>query len=109
MVLYHNQNAKEKDSFLGRGRKRAASPFDGFILCSVRLRRNMSIVHLTYLFDITESTTNNTVITWINFMYMKLRSLPIWPTQEQVQNSMPKSLTKKFPNTRAIIDCVELR
>ena len=60
-----------------------------------------------YLFDITESSTSNTVITWINFMYMKLGSLPIWPAQEQVQNSMPKSLTKKFPNTRAIIDCVE--
>ena len=33
----------------------------------------------------------------------------IWPSRKQVQNTMPKSMKEKFPNTRTIIDCLELK
>ena len=42
-------------------------------------------------------------------MYLKLGSIPIWPTQEQVRKIMPKSMKDKFPNVRCIIDCVEFK
>ena len=42
-------------------------------------------------------------------MYLKLGSILIWPTQEQIRNIMPKSMKDKFPNVRCIIDCVEFK
>ena len=35
-------------------------------------------------------------------------SLPIWPSREQINESMPESFKRTYPTTRCIIDCTEL-
>ena len=47
-------------------------------------------------------------ITWSNFIYFKIGSIPIWPTRKQVDQYMPESFKKAYPSTRCIIDCTEL-
>ena len=69
----------------GRGQKRALESFEAFLLTLVCCRCNFSVTHLAHLFETTESTGNTTFITWINFLYVKLGSLPIWPIKEQLK------------------------
>ena len=42
-------------------------------------------------------------------MYLKLEQLNIWPSREAVDNFMPEDFKKKYPSTRVIIDCTEIR
>ena len=69
MVLYNSQLANEDET---RGRKRALSAMISFILNLVQLRRNFDVKHLMYLFKTSEGTVINTILTWINYMYISL-------------------------------------
>lgn len=42
-------------------------------------------------------------------MYLKFGQLCIWPSKEVVQATMPTDFKEKFPTTRVIIDCTEVR
>jgi hypothetical protein len=42
-------------------------------------------------------------------MYVKLGSIPIWPSMQHVRQVMPNSMREKFPNVKCIIDCVEFK
>ena len=41
-------------------------------------------------------------------MYFSLGSIPIWPSRQQINESMPETFKQIYPNTRCIIDCTEL-
>ena len=105
VILYQNQSNKET----GVGRPRSLSAFHSFVLTLLRLRCNFDVVHLSFLFNVNHTTVSNTIITWINYMYMKLGSIPIWPSMHHVAKCMPKSMKNKFPYVKIIIDCVEFR
>ena len=42
-------------------------------------------------------------------MYLKLGQINIWPSREVVDESMPEAFKEKYPSTRVIIDCTEVR
>ena len=109
MNLYHNQNVKDRGLGTGRGRKRALPPLEGYILTLIRLRQNFSITHLSFLFHTSEATISTLITTWINFIYVRLGSISIWPSREQLQKTIPNSMKEKYPNVRCIIDCVEFK
>ena len=44
----------------------------------------------------------------ISYLYHRLRALPIWPSRDYIQNTLPKAFRDSYPNTRVIIDCTEL-
>ena len=90
------------------GRPRALTGEDQFFVALVRLRQGFPNSHIGWLFALDESTITRIVISWLNFMYLRFCSLPIWPTKEQVQLSMPEEFRKRFPNTRVIVDCTEI-
>jgi len=48
------------------------------------------------------------MITWLDFLYDRLRSIPIWPSRELIDTTMSKSFKDNFPQTRVIIDCTEI-
>ena len=48
------------------------------------------------------------LISWVNFLYFKLGSLPIWPSKEEILETMLTGFKEIYPNTRCIIDCTEL-
>lgn len=70
-------------------------PFrEQFFLTLVRLRTGFSEKHLGHLFGISASTVSRYVISWTNFMFLKLGSLNIWLDRETVDKTMPHSFKK---------------
>ncbi|XP_011403458.1 PREDICTED: uncharacterized protein LOC100636450 [Amphimedon queenslandica] len=63
---------------------------------------------LAYRFDISQSTVSRIVMTWINFMYLEFKKIPLWPPKELVQANMPKIFKQQYPNTRVILDATEV-
>ena len=55
------------------------------------------------------ATVSRIVITWSHFVYLRLGSFNIWPNRETIDRNMPESIKKKFPSTRVIIDCTEIK
>ena len=106
MVLYNSQLVNEDET---RGCKRALSSMISFILTLVHLRRNFDVKYIMYLFKTSEGTVINTILTWINDMYINLGSLCISSNASQVKRNMPNSMKEKFPNVKCIIDCVEFK
>lgn len=91
------------------GRPRTLNPLDEFFLVMCRLRQGFHEEHLAHLFDISVSTVSRIFISWINFMFLKLGSLNIWPSRETINRTMPEDFKIKYASTRVIIDCTEIK
>ena len=77
---------REPELSVGPGRPRTLNAKEEFFLVMCRLRQGFAERHLGHLFDISQSTVSRVVISWVNFMYLRFG-----------------------PNTRAIIDCTEIK
>ncbi|KAE8287131.1 Splicing factor 3B subunit 6 Pre-mRNA branch site protein p14 SF3b 14 kDa subunit [Larimichthys crocea] len=55
---------------------------------------------LADMFDISVSTVSRIVITWANYLYQLLGSLPIWMSKQQVQETMPIKFAQYCPEIR---------
>ena len=106
-----SSNVYEEDgaSEIKRGRSRSLRPIDEFFLVMCRLRQGFPEEHLAHLFDVSESTVSRIFITWINFMYLKLGQINIWPSRKAIYDTMPEDFKQKYSSTRVIIDCTEVR
>ena len=92
-----------------KARQRKIKPEDQFFLVMCRLRRGFSVQHLAHLYGVSQSTISRIFIPWINFLYLKLGQICIWPSREVVSSTMPSEFKEKYPTTRVIIDCTEVR
>ena len=75
----------------------------------VRLRLGLFEQDLAHRFGVHKSTVNRICTSWVNFMYLKFGYINIWPRREMVDQAMPLSFKHKFPKTRVIIDCTEIK
>ena len=75
----------------------------------IRLRLGLLAADVCMQFKISESMYCWLFTTWICFLSKELRLLFPFPTCQQVNNWMPRSFKKHFPNTRIIIDCYEIK
>lgn len=78
------------------------------MLLLVKLRNGFSNIHIGWLFNCDSSTITRLLISWLNYVYLKFCTLPIWPSREEVNESMPEIFKERYPNTRVIIDCTEI-
>ena len=92
-----------------QGRPRSLKPVDEFFLTLCKLRQGSAELHLAHLFNVSQPTVSRIFISWINYMYLKLGQINIWPSREIVNETMPQDLKAKYPTTRVIIDCTEIR
>ena len=92
---------------LGRPRKLSSSNQFFLFLCRVRVRVGLFECDLAFRFNISIGTVSNIVISWVNFLYLRLGSLSIWPSKETILATMPDSFKAKYKDTRVIIDCTE--
>ena len=63
---------------------------------------------LAHRFGISQSTVSRIFITWICFLYFKLKDINIWPSRAQVNKYMPNNFKSMYPTTRCIIDATEI-
>ncbi|XP_048022895.1 uncharacterized protein LOC125253136 [Megalobrama amblycephala] len=61
------------------------------------------------IFSVSMATVSRTIITWANYLYFVLGSVPIWMSREQISSSMPEKFRLFSPNVRVILDCTEIR
>ena len=90
------------------GPKPKLHAIDQLMMTVVWLKNGFSLSHIAWLFNLPKSTVSRHLISWINFLYFTLGSIPIWPTKQQIQETMPESFKNTYPNTRCIIDCTEI-
>ena len=64
---------------------------------------------MSHLYGISQKTVSRITISWINFMFFKFCKIPVWPSRAQVDQHMPADFKDKYPSTRVIIDCTEIR
>ena len=74
----------------------------------IRLRLGLLSADVCFRFKISEGMYSRLFATWTCFLSKELRLLFPFPSREQIDNWMPRSFKKHFPNTRIIIDCYEI-
>ena len=82
---------------------------DQFFMFLVKIRLGLFHQDLGCRFNVSQSTVSRIIITWANFMYFQLGSIPIWPSREKVDKYMPECFTDLYPTTRVILDCTEIK
>ena len=94
----HGENVRMRDSTEKKvsGRPRCLNAEDQFLLLLVKLRTGFSNIHLGWLFNCDRSTITRLTIGWLNYVYLKFGTLPIWPSREDINASMPEDFKRNF-------------
>ena len=74
----------------------------------VRLRLGLLEQDIAYRFGISQSTVSRIFTTWINFMYLQFKEIPLWPPQEYIRAHMRKLFKEQYSTTRVIVDATEV-
>ncbi|XP_076835700.1 uncharacterized protein LOC143481554 [Brachyhypopomus gauderio] len=82
--------------------------FDQFFLFLCRARQGFFAVDLAVRFNVSQATVSRVCVTWCNYLYFMLGTLPIWPSRESVDELMPTSVKQTLPKARVILDCTEI-
>lgn len=89
-----------------RLRQRSLPPMEEFFMTLVRLRLGLVEQDLADRFGVSQSTVSQITCTWINFLFAKLKELPLWAPRDVVRGNMP--FRAKYPKTRVILDATEI-
>ena len=104
----NNPERLNEGSLAKRGRKRNLKPEQELFLALVRLRCGLLEKDIAYRAGISTSYFSKLFITWIDFLHAGMRSLPLWPTRETVDETMPTAFKIAYPSTHVISDATEI-
>ena len=80
-----------------------------FIMVLMKLRLNVPLQDLAYIFDISLSTVSTIFLAWMTVMDIRLSPLISWQERENLWRTMPKCFQYSFgKKTTVIIDCFEV-
>ena len=82
---------------------------DEYLLLLMKLRMGLTNIDLGERFNIAESTVNNILLTWINYLYITLGSMKIWPHRYILLANSPGEFLENYPDTVIIIDATEVK
>lgn len=75
----------------------------------MRVRLNLSLAFLSYLFNVHSSTVSRIFTNVINVLNEILVPVCVfWPEREDVQTSLPMCFRKSFKRCMSVIDCFEI-
>lgn len=98
--------------FISEGKKHSPlcklSQADSLLMTLLRLRLNLTITDLSYRFSISTDTAGRVFSNCIQDLFVNLRCLIKWPSQEIARRNLPATFAELYPNTRCIIDCTEV-
>ncbi|XP_048738589.2 uncharacterized protein LOC125653256 isoform X2 [Ostrea edulis] len=90
-------------------RNEALPLIDQFFMFLCRVRQGFPEQDLAVRFNISQSSVSRILITWANYLYTMLGSLPLWPPRCVVDSNMPKCFQETYPHVRVILDCTEIK
>ncbi|KAL3864150.1 hypothetical protein ACJMK2_005856 [Sinanodonta woodiana] len=83
--------------------------FEKLIMTLMRLKLNLSLQDIAYIFPVSTSTVSRTFLTVIHVLHCRLRPVFFWPEMKELQLTMPLEFRKYFGGKVAvIIDCFEI-
>ncbi|ROL42305.1 hypothetical protein DPX16_8184 [Anabarilius grahami] len=89
---------------------RKLSPFQMLLSTLMRLRLNLPIQHIAYLFSVDRKTMSTAFRDTIGIMFRHLKPLVHWPDRHCLQAIMPHQFVEAFGNrVSVIVDCFEIR
>ena len=89
------------------GPQRKLNLKEELLLVLMKLRLGVNSVLLADIMGISETTVSSVFNTWIKFLAKELKALILWPSKDEIQASIPPSLSR-YPNLRCTIDCTEI-
>ena len=92
-----------------QGRPPNLSQINELFLTLVRLRLNLKEHDLARRFEISLSSVSRVLLTWVNYIYLRLGLLPIWPDHATMEETMPATFKERYPKTTAILDATEIK
>ncbi|XP_041925262.1 uncharacterized protein LOC121689463 [Alosa sapidissima] len=109
MVVYWSKAQKKGQTFapISPSPTRRLILIDELFCCRVAAGLQEKV--LADMFQVSVSTVSRVVITWANYLYLLLGTLPIWMSKQQVKDTMPSRFVQYCPDVRVIIDCTEVR
>ena len=88
---------------------RVLSPFQMLLLTLMRLRLNLPMQHLAYVFSVDRTTISRTFNSMIELLYCTITPLIAWPSREALHTTMPHQFVEAFGNRVAVmVDCFEI-
>ncbi len=112
MLIYWSK-AQKKGQTAGmeafQSHPRSLPLIDEFFLYCCRVSAGLKEKMLADIFKVSLSTVSRIIITWANYLYLILGSLPIWMSRQDVNSTMPEKFRQFCPEVRVIIDCTEIR
>ena len=89
-------------------RQMKLNPLNQLFMTLVKLRLDLNTRDLAVRFQISKSTISRYFITWVCFLYHKLKEIPWFPSKEQVAGTLPYAFRERYPTTIAIINASEI-
>ncbi|CAG2192483.1 unnamed protein product [Mytilus edulis] len=89
--------------------KQKMKPMNELFMTLIRIRQGLLLEDLSYKFGVSKTTVSRVVLTWIQFLYIRLSAFrtKMFPDRSKSRKHLPKSF-KKYKNIRCIIDCTEV-
>jgi hypothetical protein len=104
-IIQHGSDIAENSN---HGRKRKLGVETEFFMVLLRLHLGLFEQDLGHRFNISPSTVSRICTSWVNYIFLKLGSINIWPTREKIRANTPVSVKDKYPNLEWIIDAFEI-
>ena len=79
-----------------------------FLLVLRKLQVGNLDKELADIHGISTSTTSRIVLSWVNYLYVILGSMPLWPSRQTVDANMPDVFKEKYGATHVILECSEI-
>ena len=104
-----NKGTEEVDHLRDSLRSCKLNLFQQFYLFLHKLRLGTFNQELADKFGISIPTESRVFLSWSNFMYFVLGTMPIWPSREKIQKHMPECFKHIYPRCRGITDASEIK
>lgn len=82
---------------------------DQLLLVMMKLRQNFDFCQIGTLFGISQQDASTLFSNWIQYMFYRCGSVPIWPHRDTIIEKMPEKYREEFPDTLVIIDGTEFK
>lgn len=79
-----------------------------FLMYSMRTAAGIKEQRLADMFQCSVATVSRLTITWANYLFMILGTVPLWIGREKIRSVMPANFKKHCSNVRVILDCTEV-
>ena len=82
---------------------------DEFLMVLMKRRLGLFHADLACRFDVAFSTVTRIFYSWIQFMYLRLGSINIFPHRDVIISVMNDNFKANYPSSMLIIDCTEIK